>query len=189
MGTQAEHASTPPTTPPQDPAVEASIGDLVRDATTHLSTVVRGEIELAKLEIGASVRRFGLGAAVFSAAATVLFFSLFFPFIALAEGLVSLGLPRWGAYLVVWGIMLVLTGLLVLLGIRLMKRIQKPERTIETVRDTARLAMNPTGSGAAEGARASDTTGATTDGGVDTPGDGGRPDDPTAADPADSPRR
>ncbi|HEY9475081.1 MAG TPA: phage holin family protein [Mycobacteriales bacterium] len=125
----------------QEPAArdDTSVGELVRDATTHLSTLIRGEIELAKLELAASVRRLGWGTGFFGAAATLLCFSLFFPFVALAEGLVALGLPRWGAYLVVWLVLLVLAVALGLVGIRMVRKIRRPERTIEAVRDTARL--------------------------------------------------
>lgn len=130
----------------QEPAAspDTSVGDLVRDASTHLSTLIRGEIELAKLELAASVRRLGWGTASFGAAATLLFFSLFFPFIALAEGLVALGLPRWGAYLVAWAVMLVLAVVLAFAGLRVVRRIRKPERTLRAVRDTATLARRPT---------------------------------------------
>lgn len=135
MVSEAEDTSTSSTDP--------SIGDLVREASTHLSTLVRGEIELAKLEVATSVGRLGRSVALFGAAGCVLFFSLFFPFIALAEGLVSLGLPRWAAYLVVWGVLLVLAVVLAVVGIRLVKRIRKPARTLETVRDTAQWVRHP----------------------------------------------
>ena len=118
---------------------DPSVGELVRDATTHLSTLVRGEIELAKLELAASVRRVGWGTGFFGAAATLLCFSLFFPFVALAEGLVALGLPRWAAYLVVWVVLLALAVALGLVGLRTVRKIRRPERTIEAVRDNARL--------------------------------------------------
>lgn len=147
----AEHGPTVPPDAPDGDQAGDSIGDLVRDATTHLSALVRGEVELAKLELAASVRRLGWGSAFFSAAATLLCFSLFFPFIALAEGLVSLGLPRWVAYLVVWGVLVLMAGLLGLVGVRVVRRIRKPERTLATVRETARLTRRP-------GRAAADTT-------------------------------
>ena len=37
-----------------------------------------------------------------------LFFSVFFIFIALAEGLTALGLPRWLSYLIVWGLLVII---------------------------------------------------------------------------------
>ncbi|HEX5496151.1 MAG TPA: phage holin family protein [Mycobacteriales bacterium] len=138
------------TTAPHDALTGGSLGDLARDAAEHLSTLVRGEVELARLELAASVRRLGLGSAFFGAAATLLFFSLFFPFIALAEGLVTVGLPRWGAYLVAWAAQVLLAGVAAFIGVRMVRRIRRPERTLQAVRDTARLARHPTRAGAAD---------------------------------------
>ena len=48
--------------PDVDP--NASMGQLVKDATTHLSTLVRSEIELAKVELTAEIKT-GVRGAVF----------------------------------------------------------------------------------------------------------------------------
>lgn len=119
-----------------DPAAEASLGKLVADATESISTIVRGEIELAKLELRSSVKNVGVGVVFFAAAAVLLVFSLTFGFIALAEGLIAAGLWRWAGYLVVFGAMLLVIGLLVFFGIRKVKRVKAPERTIATSKDT-----------------------------------------------------
>ena len=70
--------------------------------------------------------------------------SLPFLFVTLAEVLVAVGLPRWSAYLIVWGLFVLLTGLLALVGVSLVRRLRKPERTIETVKETARWVRHPT---------------------------------------------
>jgi Putative Actinobacterial Holin-X, holin superfamily III len=123
---------------------EPSIGDLVRDASTQLSTLVRAEIELAKAEIATSAKRAGTGAGFFGAAAAILVFSFVFLFITLAEVLVEIGLARWLAYLIVWVFFLLLAGLCALLGRTFVRRIGKPQRTVETVQATARWARHPT---------------------------------------------
>jgi uncharacterized membrane protein YqjE len=115
---------------------DASLGELVSEVSEHVSTLIRGELELAKLEIRSSVKNAGTGIVFFLAAAVVLVFSLTFGFIALAEGLVTIGLWRWAAYLAVFGFMLVLVGIFVVLGIRKVKRVRAPQRTIETSKDT-----------------------------------------------------
>lgn len=120
----------------EQPATEPSIGQLVQDASGHLSTLVRGEIELAKVELKSSVRNAGAGAGMFIAAVVLVFFSLTFGLIALAEGLVALHIWRWAAYLIVFGFLLLLVGILVLLGVRKMKRIKAPQRTITTSKET-----------------------------------------------------
>src|ERR1700716_1424457 len=72
-----------PTVSPQH-ASEPTIGSLVADAHTSFSTLLHGEIELAKLEVKASVKNAGTGAGMFMSAAILLVFSLTFGLIALA---------------------------------------------------------------------------------------------------------
>ena len=127
-------------------AAEPSIGTLVAEASQSLSTLVHNEIELAKLELKASVRHAGTGVGLFAAAAVVLAFSLTFGFLALAEGLVAAGLWRWVAYLVVFGLQLTVVGGCVYLGIKKVKRVRAPERTIETSKETVAYLKAATGS-------------------------------------------
>ena len=120
-------------------AADQSIGGLVRDATTHLSTLVRGELELARTEIGREVKK-GLTGSVFFIVALVLLL-LFIPF-----GLVALSLGvndmfdfedhPWFGFLVVFGAALILAGMFVWLGIRKFKRLRAPQRTIDSAKST-----------------------------------------------------
>jgi membrane protein implicated in regulation of membrane protease activity len=100
-----------------------------------MSTLVRGEIELAKAEIGKSAKKGAIGGGMFGAAGVVAGFSMFFLFIAIAEAITALGLPRWLSYLIVWAGLLVVAGILALIGKRLLGKIEKPERTLETLSD------------------------------------------------------
>jgi hypothetical protein len=117
-------------------AAEPSLGQLVSDASTHMSTLVRSEIELAKLELRSTVKNAGSGAGLFAGAGAVLAFSLTFGFIALAEGIAAAGIWRWAAFLIVFGLQLVVVGLFAWLGIRKVKRVHAPERTIKTTKET-----------------------------------------------------
>lgn len=117
-------------------ASEPSVGKLVSDASMHLSTIIRGEIELAKIELRATVKNAGTGAGLFAAAGVVLVFSLTFGFFALAEGLAALGIWRWAAFLIVFAMQLVFVGLCVVLGIKKVKRVKAPEMTIKTTKET-----------------------------------------------------
>jgi hypothetical protein len=116
-------------------ADEPSVGTLVQSAMADLSTLVRAEIELAKAEVGRSAKKAGVGAGAFGAAGVVLAFSGFFFGIALAEFLTWLGLERWISYLIVWFLLVVLAGIAAVIGRRIIKRIEKPERTLETLRE------------------------------------------------------
>lgn len=134
--------SSPAASPGQNPAQaqpEPPIGVLFSSASEHVSTLIRGEIELAKAEITTSAKRGAIGAGMFGAAGVMLLFSVTFLFIALAEGLTALGLPRWVSYLIVWAFFLVIAALLVVIGLRLLKKVKAPERTIETLKDSKEL--------------------------------------------------
>lgn len=125
-----------PMTP--EPALDpnASVGDLVKDAATHVSTLVRAEIELAKLELTASVKQALRGSIFFAAAAAIGLFSLWFFWLMVGEVL-SIWLPRWAAFVIVFGAMLVMAGGLAFLGIKRMKKIKKPALTLSEAAATA----------------------------------------------------
>jgi uncharacterized membrane protein YqjE len=123
-------------TVPKHATSEPSIGELVKDLSTHLSTVIHGEIELAKLELKTSVRLGGLGLVFFVLAGIVAIFSLTFGFIALAEGLIAAGLWRWAGYLVVFGFLMLVAALSAFVGFRKVKKVRPPKRTIESTKDT-----------------------------------------------------
>jgi hypothetical protein len=112
-----------------------SVGALVQSAMADMSTLIRGEVELAKAEVGKSAKKAGIGAGAFGAAGVVLAFSGFFFGIAFAEFLTWLGLERWISYLIVWFLLVLLAGLAALFGRRQIKKIEKPERTLETLSD------------------------------------------------------
>ena len=114
---------------------EPSVGSLVQSAMSDVSTLIRGEVELAKAEIGRSAKKAGIGAGAFGAAGVVLAFSAFFLFIGIAEFLTWLGLVRWLSYLIVWFALVLVAGLTALIGLRTIKKIEKPERTIESLKD------------------------------------------------------
>jgi membrane protein implicated in regulation of membrane protease activity len=116
-------------------AGEPSVGALVQSAMADVSTLIRSEIELAKAEAGKSVKKAGVGAAALGAAGAFLFFSGIFLFVTIAELLTWLGLIRWISYLLVWLLLVVLAGIAALVGRSALKKIEKPERTLETLRD------------------------------------------------------
>jgi membrane protein implicated in regulation of membrane protease activity len=117
------------------PDVEPSIGTLVQSAMADVSTLVRNEIELAKAEIGASAKKGGIGAASFAAAGVLAAFAGVFFFIALAEFLTWLGLARWISYAIVFLLLVALAGIAALVGRTMIKKVEKPERTIESLRE------------------------------------------------------
>ncbi len=129
------HSAPSSRTAGQNGSAEPSIGALVSSAMADVSTLMRAEVELAKAEISKSAKKGGIGAGAFGAAGVVLAFSVFFIGIALAEFITWLGLIRWISYLIVWALFLLVAGVAALVGTRMMKKIEKPERTIETLKD------------------------------------------------------
>ncbi len=113
---------------------DPSIGDLVKDATSQLSTLVRAEMALAKAEITRDVKKGLTGSAFFILAMVVLFYSTFFFFFFLAE-LLDSWLWRWAAFLIVFGIMVAVTVVLALFGYLKVRRIRGPQQTIESVKE------------------------------------------------------
>jgi uncharacterized membrane protein YqjE len=136
--------STLTTIPLADPHARPaapSIGDLIKDATAQMSTLVRAEVELARSEITRDVKKGLTGSVYFIAALVVLFYSTFFFFFFLAE-LLDEWLWRWVAFLIVFGTMVVVGAVLGLLGFLKVRRIRGPRQTIESVKD-ARTALTP----------------------------------------------
>ena len=114
---------------------EPSVGTLVQSAMADVSTLVRGEIELAKAEIGRSAKKAGISVGLFGAAGVLAAFAGIYLFVTIAEALTALGLPRWVSYGIVTVFLFVLAGIAALIGRRMLKKIEKPERTIETLSD------------------------------------------------------
>ncbi|MEP7177997.1 MAG: phage holin family protein [Pseudonocardiales bacterium] len=125
-----------PSSAPAGLEADEPIGQLVADVSQSLSTLLHSEIELAKLELKVSVKNAGVGVGFFGAALVLLVFSLTFGLIALAEGLNALGLYRWLSYLVVFLLLLAVVGACVWLGVKKVKKVKAPERTIATSKDT-----------------------------------------------------
>jgi uncharacterized membrane protein YqjE len=116
---------------------DASVGSLVKEVTTHVSTLVRAEVELAKQEVTAEVKKGVQGSIFFVLAAVIALFSLFYFFFAVAEAF-NLIWPsqQWAGYAVTFAIMLITAGIAGLLGYLKVRKIKAPERTIETARES-----------------------------------------------------
>ena len=130
-----------PLVDPHAPKAEPSIGDLVKDTSAQISTLVRAEVELAKAELTRDVKKGVTGSVYFILALVVLFYSTFFFFLFLAV-LLDLWLWTWVAYLIVFGLMVVTALVFALLGYLKVRRIRGPQQTITSVKE-AREALVP----------------------------------------------
>ena len=120
------------------PAGKGSIGDLVSDATSQISTLVRSEIELAKAEITGEAKKAGLGGGLLGAAGVIALFSLFFFYVFLAE-LLTLWIARWAAWLIIIIDKLVVAAVLAVVGLKKLKTIKAPKKTVESVQEMKNL--------------------------------------------------
>lgn len=122
-----------------------SIGHLVKDATTQLSTLVRAELELAKAELASEVKTAVKGSVFFIVALVIGLCSLPYLFItfalALNEALPAWAEP-WGGFLIMFLAMIILAVVFAILGRRKVKKIKAPQRTISTLKDTTAALTN-----------------------------------------------
>ena len=112
---------------------EQSLGDLVALAARDVSQLIRYEIDLAKTELKGDATRVGIAVAGFGLAAFIGCLVLVLLSIALAFGLVALGIYAWAAFLIVAGLYIVLGGIGVFIAIRKLKRLSGLRETRKTV--------------------------------------------------------
>lgn len=140
-GTRSGDGRSPVTSIPlteDDPSRsgDQSIGALAKDAMTQVSTLLRAEVELARSEITAEVKKGLQGSLFFIIALTMLV--LLAPFALTTIALViSIWLPMWSGFLIVTCFMALLALLAGFLGWRRVRRIRGPRKTISSVKDTA----------------------------------------------------
>ncbi len=133
---------------------QPSLGDLVALAVSDITTLVKFEVDLAKLELKADARRLGVGGVLLGMAAFVGCLVLMLLCFAFAYGLIALGIWAWAAFLIVAGTAVLLAALAVLIGILKFRGLTGLRKTRSTVsddlalikRDDAVPGIGPTGS-------------------------------------------
>ena len=119
---------------------DASPGELASEVAKDVSTLVRQEIALAKVELQQEAKTAGVAAGAFGGAGFAGYFVLFFLSLAAVYALDSVMPAGWAA-LIVAGVWAVVAGVLALLGKKKMNQFNpKPERTIETVKEDVQWA-------------------------------------------------
>lgn len=123
-----------------------SVGTLVKEASTHFSTLLRSELELAKTEVKTEVKKGVAGSGMLAAAGVIIALSFPFFFVAIAELLTDpVGLPRWLSYLILFVFFVLIAGVLAIIGLRKIKKIRAPERTIKSMKANKALVDAVTG--------------------------------------------
>jgi uncharacterized membrane protein YqjE len=128
------HSAQPTRTAGVAGTQEPSVGALVQSAMADMSTLIRNEIELAKTEMTRSAKKAGVSIAMFVVAGVMLALAGIYFFVAVAEA-IALALPRWAAFGIVTVALVVVAAMAGLVGFRMIKKIEKPERTMESLRE------------------------------------------------------
>ncbi|MEV0997381.1 phage holin family protein [Nonomuraea sp. NPDC050202] len=123
---------------PQTPE-EESLGSLVAQASSHISSLIRSEIELAKAEFRFDAKRVGMAAGLFAAAAFMAHLCLILASFAIAYALAQV-MPHWLAFLIVTVVYLLAAGLLVFIGVRRLKGLAGMKRTARSIKDLREIA-------------------------------------------------
>ncbi len=113
---------------------DRSVGDLVSEAISDLTRLVRYETDLAKSELLADIRRIGVSSAL---AATIVFSSflmLVMLCFALAYGLQALGIWDWASFLIVTGALILLAAAfagIIYFKVRRLDRLRKTRESVQ----------------------------------------------------------
>jgi uncharacterized membrane protein YqjE len=108
-----------------DATGQQSTADLVNHAAAQISTLVRDELALAKLELAEKGKRAGLGGGLFGGAAVLALYGLGL-LLTLAVVLLDLAWPLWLAVLVVMVVVFAAAGVAALLGKQQLKAATPP---------------------------------------------------------------
>jgi uncharacterized membrane protein YqjE len=118
---------------------EPSVGDLVAQAIRDVTQLFKFEIDLAKTELRADVRRVGLavvltGMAAFAGCLVMVLLSF-----ALVYGLIRLGIVPWAAFLIVSAFLILLAALAILIVYVRVRGISGLRKTRESVQEDLAL--------------------------------------------------
>ncbi len=126
-------------------ADKQSLGSLVTGVTEDLSSLIRGEIELAKTELRDSAQVASKGAGLLAAAVGVASMAGLFLLLTFAWLLVQWGLPYWAAFGIVTLILAIVAVVLGLIGRKQLQEIKGLERSNHSIAKTRELIAKQTG--------------------------------------------
>jgi len=126
-----------PVTQPRRP--EASLGELFGEMTQNVSTLLRKEIELAKLEAREEVSRVGRGAGMFAGAGIAAWLMLLFLSLALAW-LLDQAMNTALAFAIVGVVWAIVGAVLALRGKSEIKNVKPLPETVETLKEDVQWA-------------------------------------------------
>ena len=121
---------------PRPAGSEQSLGELVAQASKDVSLLIRGELNLAKVELKHDLSRVVVAVALLALSGFVACLMLVLLCFAFAFGLVALGIWTWAAFLIVAGVCLLLIGLAALIAILRVRGVTGLKTTRTSVQET-----------------------------------------------------
>ena len=114
-----------------------SLGDLFSDLTREITTLVRNELALARVEMSAKMSRAARHAGTLAIGAVIALAGVFTLAACLVLVLVNAGMPAWGAALLVGLGLAAVGGMLAMSALSaLQKEDLTPTETIQTIKET-----------------------------------------------------
>lgn len=116
---------------------DRTLSQLVAQASEDITTIISKEIQLAKLEMQASLVHVKQGLPLLVLAGVLVLYAIGMLFTAGAWGLNAAGLPAWASFLIVGGVLLILAAVLGFVGQKALSRVNpKPTRALAGVEQT-----------------------------------------------------
>jgi hypothetical protein len=115
---------------------QQSLGAMVKGVTEDISTLVRGEIELAKTEFRDTAKTAANGGGLLAAAGVTAFLGVIFLLLTLAWVLVQLGLPTWAGFGIVTLLLIIVAAILGIVGKKRLDTIKGAERSAASIEKT-----------------------------------------------------
>jgi uncharacterized membrane protein YqjE len=112
---------------------DQSLGDLVALAAKDISQLMRYEMDLAKIELRGDMKRVGLASAMGGVAAFVGCLVLVLCCIAFAYGLITLGIWKWAAFLIVAGTCVLFAGVASGIGVLKVRKLSGLRQTRKSI--------------------------------------------------------
>lgn len=121
------------------------VGDLVKELSSQVSTLVRQEVELAKAEVGQKGKQAGIGAGMFGGAGVAGLLMLA-SLTAFAILVLQIFLPAWAAALIVTAVWAAVAAVLAQKGRQKLQEMGTPvpEKSIDSVKEDLQWAKHPT---------------------------------------------
>jgi putative superfamily III holin-X len=125
---------TDPTTPSERQAANSSLGELVSEVTSDMSTLMRKELALAKAELRESAAEAAKGGAELAAGAYAGMMAILFLSIAFWWALGTLIGNGWSGVVtaVIWGI---IAAILIPMGRKNLKNVKGAPQTVDTLKE------------------------------------------------------